>query len=968
MNSAAANVLVFFVALTLHTFSGVSSCSSGWTLSGSSCYRLFTTIKTWDNAEADCVNKSGHLVSIVSDSENTVVYNLTNGSHVWIGVNEDRDANSWSDGKTILYRWNGNTGRRRRNDNDEDGDYDYDDPEDCIRMSSNSNWQHESCTNQYYYVCERPVPTTNPSATIVSSVQTSTAPSTTVAATRDRSTTRSPTTFASITTQSTSVATTVVSSPTAEGSTQLVSTTVSTSAPITTQSTSAPTTVSLSTTAEGSTQFPTTTSTSASITTQSAPTTVSLSTTAQGSTLLPTTTSSFVSTGTRTPSMVTTVSRRTTAQVKTQRFLSTTTSTLASSQATRSDKSTTRMSATSTGRSNGNLLASLVSTPLSVLPRGSTKAMVTKHKFTSQILSTQISSSNNSKQSTSATTSREEMTPTTPYVISIANSSSSNTIVYAVIAASISTIVVIVFLIFARLLWKRRASKRASITFQSDLAEKQYANKVFGNSPKTGAYFTKSGSATDVHIYYDLTTRMIEKPTRASEQRASTTTDANFTNQEIAMDVEGYCRPLTTIVNKSTETPIEDEDGYLACSFTNPLMNGTRTELNALNPLVIKEREEEDQQHGYLTITDGTRTKLNTLEETSKEQNICTTSPDGNDDDNIYWEPASTVRELYVQLEGRRFRKIDRRDVTDRKEIGSGEFGVVEKAVWIVNGREKLAVAVKTLTNEANADDRVKFLREAAINGQFRHRNVVRLHGVVTIGSPIMLVLEYMENGDLNHYLVKQRPERSGQCCPSGSDKTLLKMCRDIASGMEYLSRKLFVHRDLASRNILLNAELTCKVADFGMTRDVSDDNYYVTKGGKVPIRWCAPESLNFKKYSSASDVWSYGVVLYEVWSLARRPYGVMKNNELMKKIEIGYRLSPPPGCSRSLYHLMIDCWHPDRHERPSFGNIVQRLQEADEFLLTNRKEEKGIEGKLGDALDASENCYTDLQHIYAKY
>ena len=154
---------------------------------------------------------------------------------------------------------------------------------------------------------------------------------------------------------------------------------------------------------------------------------------------------------------------------------------------------------------------------------------------------------------------------------------------------------------------------------------------------------------------------MIEKPTRASEQRASTTTDANFTNQEIAMDVEGYCRPLTTIVNKSTETPIEDEDGYLACSFTNPLMSerevdlqdgylsvtdgtlqhgyltvtdrtlqhgyltvtdGTRTELNALNPLVIKEREEEDQQHGYLTITDGTRTKLNTLEETSKEQNV----------------------------------------------------------------------------------------------------------------------------------------------------------------------------------------------------------------------------------------------------------------------------------------------------------------------------------------------------------
>ncbi|XP_062503622.1 ephrin type-A receptor 4a-like isoform X2 [Corticium candelabrum] len=446
----------------------------------------------------------------------------------------------------------------------------------------------------------------------------------------------------------------------------------------------------------------------------------------------------------------------------------------------------------------------------------------------------------------------------------------------------------------------------------------------------------------DVSVYRDPTTAVINKPTQASTQSSScavsdgTTTSAYSTKQETAMDVEVIYRELeptytTTTMNELTQAPMEEEDGYRVRVTEN----------------VIKKREEEKQQGMYTYLDDS--------EATSKEQNTCTTSLNGNDDDNVYWEPASTERELYGQLEGRRFRKIDRSDVTDRKEIGSGEFGVVEKAVWIVNDREKLTVAVKTLTNEANADDRVKFLREAAINGQFRHRNVVRLHGVVTVGSPIMLVLEYMKNGDLKHYLVRQRQEGNEQCCLLGFRETLLKMCRDIASGMEYLSRKSFVHRDLAARNILLNTELTCKIADFGMTRDVSDDNYYVTKGGKVPMRWCAPETLNYKRYSSASDVWSYGVVLYEVWSV-------------MGKVEIGYRLPPPPGCSRSLYHLMIDCWHSDRHERPSFGDIVQRLGGSEEFLLTNRQDEEAIEGKLGDALDVSSNCYTDLQHIYAKY
>jgi hypothetical protein len=131
---------------------------------------------------------------------------------------------------------------------------------------------------------------------------------------------------------------------------------------------------------------------------------------------------------------------------------------------------------------------------------------------------------------------------------------------------------------------------------------------------------------------------------------------------------------------------------------------------------------------------------------------------EGSEDEEKYWEPASTEEELYGQLENKRFRHIERCDVTNQEKIGSGEFGVVEKALWQL-GRDKIVVAVKSLSETSGKEDSIKLLQEATTNGQFHHKNVVRLHGVVTAGSPIMLVLEFMSNGDLKGHLVKQRPE-----------------------------------------------------------------------------------------------------------------------------------------------------------------------------------------------------------------
>lgn len=153
-------------------------------------------------------------------------------------------------------------------------------------------------------------------------------------------------------------------------------------------------------------------------------------------------------------------------------------------------------------------------------------------------------------------------------------------------------------------------------------------------------------------------------------------------------------------------------------------------------------------------------------------------------------------------------------------------------------------------------------------------------------------------------------------------------MLRGIASGMKYLSDMGYVHRDLAARNILVNSNLVCKVSDFGLSRVLEDDPEaaYTTRGGKIPIRWTAPEAIAYRKFTSASDAWSYGIVLWEVMSYGERPYWEMSNQDVIKAVDEGYRLPPPMDCPAALYQLMLDCWQKDRNNRPKFEQIVSIL------------------------------------------
>ncbi|CAL8345690.1 unnamed protein product [Merluccius merluccius] len=274
-------------------------------------------------------------------------------------------------------------------------------------------------------------------------------------------------------------------------------------------------------------------------------------------------------------------------------------------------------------------------------------------------------------------------------------------------------------------------------------------------------------------------------------------------------------------------------------------------------------------------------------------------------------------------------KEIDVSCIHIERVIGMGEFGEVCSGRLCVQGKREIYVAIKSLKAGYSDKQRRDFLSEASIMGQFDHPNIIRLEGVVTRCKPLMIITEYMENGSLDAFLRKH----DGQFTVI----QLVGMLRGIASGMKYLSDMSYVHRDLAARNILVNSNLVCKVSDFGLSRVLEDDpeaayttreviGTYLSPGGKIPIRWTAPEAITYRKFTSASDVWSYGIVMWEVVSYGERPYWDMNNQDVIKAIEEGYRLPAPMDCPVVLHQLMLDCWERDRAERPTFCQILNML------------------------------------------
>ncbi|KAM7536864.1 hypothetical protein Aperf_G00000086243 [Anoplocephala perfoliata] len=258
--------------------------------------------------------------------------------------------------------------------------------------------------------------------------------------------------------------------------------------------------------------------------------------------------------------------------------------------------------------------------------------------------------------------------------------------------------------------------------------------------------------------------------------------------------------------------------------------------------------------------------------------------------------------------------EIPKSSVVLKERIGKGQFGEVYKAVW--NGTT--LVAVKTLrANLCNTED---FLMEAQTMKRLHHPHLIQLYAVCTQSAPFYLITELMAKGSLLSFL--QSPEGRAMSIAS-----LALLAVQIASGMAYLESQRYVHRDLAARNCLVGDGNVVKIGDFGLARMIQNQEYVAHAGARFPIKWTAPEAANYSRFTTASDIWSFGILLTEIVTYGRVPYPGMHNAEVLRQVEAGYRMPLPSGCPAELYDLMLECWAADETARPSFACIHSRLQ-----------------------------------------
>eukprot|EP00118_Oscarella_pearsei_P008321 m.42197 g.42197 ORF g.42197 m.42197 type:complete len:1111 (+) comp33335_c0_seq5:116-3448(+) len=294
-------------------------------------------------------------------------------------------------------------------------------------------------------------------------------------------------------------------------------------------------------------------------------------------------------------------------------------------------------------------------------------------------------------------------------------------------------------------------------------------------------------------------------------------------------------------------------------------------------------------------------------------------------------------------------------------DLGEGNFGKVFKGLvhGLVEGEEVTTVAVKTLKTDSNDRMRGDFYREAQLMSNFSHQNIIRLMGVcLDVHGPIYLLFEYMSLGDLNKFLhdhagnyhkkgyyyesVGRSHSQSSTLSdslaakPSLSVEQLVQIATQIAAGMNYLSHRRYVHRDLATRNCLVAEGLVVKIADFGMSQDIYSMDYYRVGGAALlPVRWMPPEAIIYGKSTVESDVWSFGVVLWEIFSFAMQPYFGLSNEETIDAVRKGRQLSRPDDCPQPMYNLMKGCWNIEPEERPSFKKLHRRLSDWNPAMMS---------------------------------
>ncbi|XP_076582390.1 tyrosine-protein kinase ZAP-70 [Chaetodon auriga] len=271
----------------------------------------------------------------------------------------------------------------------------------------------------------------------------------------------------------------------------------------------------------------------------------------------------------------------------------------------------------------------------------------------------------------------------------------------------------------------------------------------------------------------------------------------------------------------------------------------------------------------------------------------------------------------------------------DEVELGSGNFGCVKKGVLKTDSGQ-IDVAIKVLKNDNEKLVKEEMMREAEIMHQLSNPFIVRMLGLCNAEN-LMLVMEMASAGPLNKFLSANKDNVTVE--------NIVNLMHQVSMGMKYLEEKNFVHRDLAARNVLLVNQQFAKISDFGLSKALgADDNYYKARtAGKWPLKWYAPECINFHKFSSKSDVWSFGVTMWEAFSYGGKPYKKMKGPEVMRFIEGGNRMESPAACPERMYTLMKECWTYKHEERPDFKKVEESMRSY-HYSVSNKAKPEGAE------------------------
>ena len=311
-------------------------------------------------------------------------------------------------------------------------------------------------------------------------------------------------------------------------------------------------------------------------------------------------------------------------------------------------------------------------------------------------------------------------------------------------------------------------------------------------------------------------------------------------------------------------------------------------------------------------------------------------------DNNLYSQELSVRLEQEVES----FRAIERSSIQYMKQLGGGNFGVVflGKCKGLEHDEGSTLVAVKTLKEDSSNVAIWDFINEAKLLRRFQHEHIVGFHGVCMEELPYYLVFEYMDQGDLRTFLRMHSSSAQRRYNPPSAFRNrastvstdsaslgvtqLLHMCKQVASGMAYIESEKHIHCDLACRNCLIKTGMTVKVADFGMARQLHASDYVRVEGClQLPIRWMAPESIMYGMFSSKSDVWSFGVVVWEVFSFAMQPYWGLSNGDVTDMIRQDQLLGKPEGCPENIFSMIKDsCWNREPSQRLTFANLVEHL------------------------------------------